>query len=161
MKRFAVFLIAVAAFAGTASAATKKTVNDAEAVILGIYSQYTVDQWPSDAEEASFSPDLWKQWKEVQDAADAAGDVGVDFDVFIDAQDTDEVTGMSTKFTANGGDKGTVAITFTAFGETRTVTYAMVVTPKGWKIDNINWGPDREDLRQLLVGLRKDQLNPQ
>ncbi|HZP21084.1 MAG TPA: hypothetical protein VFB16_12855 [Bauldia sp.] len=161
MQRIAVFLAALLVFAGAAGAATApKKVSEPEAVILGIYSQYSPDKWPTDAEQTTFSPDLWAKWKEVQDAADAADDVGVDFDVFLDAQDTDTVTDISTKFTPDGADKGTVEITFTAFGEKRTIDYAMVKTDKGWKIDNIDWGNDEGNLRETLAAIRKDQLNP-
>ena len=92
-----------AAFMSTPAAAAEKA-GDAETVIRGIYAQYSKDGWPEDAEKKTFSPSLLAKWDEVQQAADAANEVGVDFDVFLDAQDTDTVTNLSTKFTPDGAD---------------------------------------------------------
>lgn len=145
-----------AAFMSPSAAAAEKA-GDAETVIRGIYAQYSKDGWPEDAEKKTFSPSLLAKWDEVQQAADAANEVGVDFDVFLDAQDTDTVTNLSTKFTPDGADKGKVEATFTAFDTQTTVTYNMVRTADGWKIDNISWGPDRDDLRKTLEAIREDQ----
>jgi hypothetical protein len=134
-------------------------VSEPEAVIRAIYAQYSKDGWPEDAEKKNFSPDLWAKWDEVQQAADAANEVGVDFDVFLDAQDTDVVSNLTTQFTPGGADKGRVDATFTAFDTQTTVTYDMVKTADGWKIDNISWGPDRDDLRKTLAQIREDQKN--
>ena len=161
MKSFAVLLAAVVAFAWTAAGAAEK-FSEPETLIRGIYAQYSSDHWPADPEKETFSPDLWKLWKEVSDAAEKADDVGVDFDVFLDAQDTDTVTKVSTKFTPAGTDKGTVAITFTAFDAESHIDFAMVKTAKGWKIDNITWKRAEDqggtsDLRTELAAIKKDQ----
>ena len=66
----------------------------------------------------------------------------------------DTVTDVSTKFTPEGNDKGTVDVKFTAFGKQTAMTYAMVKTARGWKIDNISWGAKRGDLRTLLAHLK-------
>jgi hypothetical protein len=161
---FLAFLIALALpfaaphFVSLPAAAAEK-VSDAEAVIRAIYAQYSKDGRPENAEKQNFSPDLWAKWDEVQQAADAANEVGVDFDVFLDAQDTDTVTDLTTKFTPAGPDKGRVDATFNAFDAQTTVSYDMVKTADGWKIDNISWGPDRDDLRQTLAQIRDDQKN--
>ena len=132
--------------------------SEPEAVIRTIYERYSPEDAPSGLEERTFSPSLLKAWNEVEETADAAGEVGVDWDVFIDAQDLDAVTDVATKFTAASPDKGTVSVTFTVFGESKTMDYAMVETTEGWKIDNISWGPDREDLRATLTTIRDSQL---
>jgi len=147
-----------AGFLSVPAAAAEKT-GDAETVIRGIYAQYSKDGWPEDAEKKTFSPSLFAKWDEVQQAADAANEVGVDFDVFLDAQDTDTVTNLTTKWMADGADKGKVEATFTAFDTQTTVTYDMIRTADGWKIDNISWGPDRDDLRKTLEAIREDQKN--
>ncbi len=142
---------------GPSAAVAAEKVTEPENVIRAIYAQYSKDGFPEDPEKKNFSPSLWAQWDEVQQAADAANDVGVDFDVFIDAQDTDQITNLTTKFTPDGADKGTVEASFTAFDTQTTVTYAMVKTADGWKIDNISWGSDRDDLRKTLAQIRADQ----
>ena len=84
----------------------------------------------------------------MQSSANAANDVGVDFDVFLDAQDIDVVSNVTTTFTPDGDGKGTVDITFTAFGKPKTVHYAMVKTGQGL-----------ED-RQHFVGRRSRRSPP-
>ena len=73
---------------------------------------------PAEAEQQNFSADLYKLCIEAQQGGDQADDVGIDFDVFLDAQDLDAITDVTTKFTAAGDDKGTVTAKFTAFGKT-------------------------------------------
>ena len=145
-----------AAFMSTPAAAAEKA-GDAETVIRGIYAQYSKDGWPEDAEKKNFSPDLWAKWDEVQQAADANNEVGVDFDVFLNAQDTDTVTNLTTTFTPEGADKGKVDATFTAFDAQTNVSYEMVKTAEGWKIDNISWDPNEDDLRKTLAAIREQQ----
>jgi hypothetical protein len=158
MRRILSFSFLLALVLPFAALAADK-VSEPEAVIRAIYAQYSRDGWPENAEKKNFSPDLWAKWDEVQQAADAANEVGVDFDVFLDAQDTDTVTNLSTRFTPAGADKGRVDATFTAFDAQTTVSYDMVKTADGWKIDNISWGPDRDDLRKTLAQIRDDQKN--
>ena len=72
---------------------------DPETVIRTIYSQYSREAGPAEAEQQNFSPDLLKLWYEVQGAASTADQIGVDFDVFLDAQELDAVSNVATKFT--------------------------------------------------------------
>src|SRR5947209_7517270 len=118
-------------------------VKDPEAVIRSIYSQYTKEAGPAEAEQETFSPDLLQLWFDAQSAGNGTNEVSVDFDVFIDAQDVDVVTNVATKFTPEGVDKGTIDAAFTVLGDKKTVHYDMVKTGQGWKIDNISWGPGR------------------
>ena len=141
---------------------SKVKMKDPETVIRTIYTQYSKEAGPAEAEQSNFSADLYKLWIEAQQGGDQADDVGIDFDVFLDAQDLDAITDVTTKFTADGGDKGTVVAKFTAFGKKKNaITYAMVKTSKGWKIDNISWGPGREDLRAMLTELKAEHTKSQ
>lgn len=135
----------------------KVATRDPETVIRAIYAQYSKEAGPAEAEQQNFSPDLLNLWYDVQNAASSADGVGVDFDVFLDAQDLDAVTNVRTTFTPDGSAKGAVEITFTAFGASKTVRYTMVRTTQGWKIDNISWGAGREDLRQTLAAIKNGQ----
>jgi hypothetical protein len=141
--------------------ATKVKMKDPETVIRTIYSQYSKEAGPAEAEQQNFSADLYKLYIEAQQGGDQADDVGIDFDVFLDAQDLDAITDVTTKFTAAGDDKGTVVAKFTAFGKKKAITYAMVKTPKGWKIDNISWGAGRADLRTMLAELKAEHTKSQ
>lgn len=130
---------------------------DPEAVIRSIYEAYGPDSWPQDPERKHFSPGLLKLWNEVQDGAGEDLEYAVDFDIFIDAQDVDTVTDMVTEWKEETPGQGTVNFSFTAFGEPHAMTFAMVKTPEGWKIDNLGWGTDRGDLRSLLNELKQGQ----
>ena len=61
-----------------------------------------------------------------------------------------------TRFTPSGSDRGTVSAKFSCLSKQKTLTYAMVKTSRGWKIDNISFGPKRQDLRTLLASLKKN-----
>ena len=133
-------------------------MKDPETVIRTIYTQYSKEAGPAEAEQSELlARSATSSGIEAQQARQGqADDVGIDFDVFLDAQDLDAITDVTTKFTADGDDKGTVEAKFTAFGTKKTIAYAMVKTPKGWKIDNISWGTDREDLRAMLTELKAE-----
>lgn len=134
----------------------KKGLADPETVIRNIYKQYDKHAGPAEAEQQNFSESLYKLWIDVQAATSGVDDVGVDFDVFLDARDLDEVTNLSTKFTPDGDGKGAVTVSFSALGKAKTMAFSMVKTGRGWKIDNISWGPKRKDLRTLLTSLKKN-----
>jgi hypothetical protein len=112
---------------------------------------------PENPQETYCSPKLLKLWMEVEEGSKGDVEYSIDFDVFLDAQDIDQVTDIATTLTEEGPGKAHVDVTFTAFGEKKAATYSFVSTDAGWKIDNIGWGGDRLDLRTLLDGLRKDQ----
>jgi hypothetical protein len=177
MKRLVVPLAAVFGLAAGALGATTAfgpspalaaaKISEPERVIRAIYESYPpmgsdLGLAPTGSEDKNFSPSLLKAWKEVEDTAAAASQVGVDWDVFIDAQDVDTVHDIVTTFAPDGPAKGTVTANFTVFGKEQTKTFPMVKTLGGWKIDNVIWGTGEEDnLRSVLVVLRKSQLEPQ
>ncbi len=138
------------------AAKVKKSATDPETVIRNIYKQYDKHAGPAEAEQQNFSESLYKLWIDVQAATTGVDDVGVDFDVFLDARDLDEVRDLTTEFTPDGDSKGSVGVKFTVTGKARTMTYSMVRAGRGWKIDNISWGPKRKDLRTLLSSLKKN-----
>jgi hypothetical protein len=145
----------VASTAPVAAKARQSAV-DPESVIRNIYKQYDKMAGPAEAQQQNFTEGLYKLWIDVQAATSGFDDVGVDFDVFLDAKRLDEVKDLATKFTPSGGDKGTVSAKFSCLGKQKTLTYAMVKTSRGWKIDNISFGPKRKDLRALLATLKKN-----
>lgn len=129
---------------------------DPETVIRNIYKQYDKSAGPAEAQQQNFTEDLYKLWIDVQASTSGFDDVGVDFDVFIDSQGLDDVKDLAVKFTAAGDATGTVAARFACLGKQKTITYSMVKTARGWKIDNISYGPKRKDLRTLLASLKKN-----
>jgi hypothetical protein len=167
LLRSAALVLAFASLAGlplvvsTAPVAAKsqkarQSALDPETVIRNIYKQYDKLAGPAEAQQQNFTEDLYKLWIDVQAATSGFDDVGVDFDVFLDAKRLDEVKDLVTRFTPSGSDRGTVSAKFSCLGKQKTLTYAMVKTSRGWKIDNISFGPKRKDLRALLATLKKN-----
>jgi polyisoprenoid-binding protein YceI len=151
------FLTAAPAEAAKSQKARKSVgTADPETVIRNIYKQYDKTAGPAEAQQMNFTEDLYKLWIDVQAATRGFDDVGVDFDVFLDAQGLDEVRNLSTKFTPDGDQEGKVTARFACLGKTKTITYTMTKTGRGWKIDNISYGPKRKDLRTLLAILKKN-----
>jgi hypothetical protein len=144
------------ALAAKSQKAKKPAAADPETVVRNIYKQYDKSAGPAEAQQQNFTEDLYKLWIEVQASTSGFDDVGVDFDVFLDAQGLDEVKDLATAFAPDGDGKGTVAAKFSCLGKRKTITYAMVKTGRGWKIDNISYGPKRKDLRTLLASLKKN-----
>jgi hypothetical protein len=148
-------LVAATAPVAAKSQKVRQSALDPESVIRNIYKQYDKLAGPAEAQQQNFTEDLYKLWIDVQAATSGFDDVGVDFDVFLDAKRLDEVKDLATRFTASGSDKGTVSAKFSCLGKEKTLTYAMVKTSRGWKIDDISYGPKRKDLRTLLASLKK------
>jgi hypothetical protein len=134
----------------------RQSALDPETVIRNIYKQYDKLAGPAEAQQQNFTESLYKLWIDVQAATRGFDDVGVDFDVFLDAKRLDEVKDLVTRFTPSGSDKGTLSAKFSCLGRQKTLIYAMVKTNRGWKIDNISFGPKRQDLRTLLTYLKKN-----
>ncbi|MBN8994149.1 MAG: DUF3828 domain-containing protein [Rhizobiales bacterium] len=154
-------MLPVLATVPSAAAKTQKVrksaaASDPETVVQNIYKQYDKSAGPAEAQQQNFTDDLYKLWIDVQASTSGFDDVGVDFDVFIDAQGLDEVKGLATKFAPDGDGKGTLVAKFACLGKQKTITYTMVKTGRGWKIDNISYGPKRKDLRTLLASLKKN-----
>ncbi|HRF09439.1 MAG TPA: DUF3828 domain-containing protein [Xanthobacteraceae bacterium] len=128
--------------------------NDAKTFIENIYKQYLGKNTPSidfssrAGLEQYFTPSLAelidndaKEAEKQQEAPLLNGDP------FVDAQDW-EITDPVVTVQAGGDGKGaTASATFNNFGKAVTVRYILVMTPKGWRIDNIIW--NEGDLRGL------------
>ena len=142
--------------ASSASARRWPPTRAPEAVIRSIYDQYGPDSWPDDPYTATFSTELLKLWTEVDEGAKDDEEYAVDFDVFINAQDVDTVTNLT--FQAHDETDSSVVIdaSFEVFGEQQMVTYTMIKTTAGWKIDDISWSPE-SGLKSMLAELKQSQ----
>jgi len=121
-----------------------------EAIVRDIYAAYGPESWPEDPAGDHFSADLLARYIAVEEAAAANEEPGVGFDVFINAQDIDSVTNLTTRVAQQGDDRQLVDVTFTAFEQEQVMRYTFVATDDGWKIDNIAWGEEGANLRALL-----------
>jgi hypothetical protein len=141
-RRLLAAFAAISLFASFAQAQQQ----DAKSFVESIYKQYLGKNTPSvdlssrEGLELYFTPSLAdlidKDAKEAEKQQEAPLLNG---DPFVDAQDweiTDPVVAVQTQ--ENG--KGAIATaTFKNFGKAVSVRLALVMTPKGWRIDDVFW----------------------
>lgn len=85
-------------------------------------------------------------WK---DATSSKGEVGaIDGDPLYNAQDT-EIKNFAVGTAEVKGTTATVPVTFTNFGDKKTITFALKQEKSGWRIDNILYG-DGDSLLKWL-----------
>ena len=132
--------------------------NDPEGIVRSIYAQWAAPCCNYyNVIDTHFTPELRKLYRAVEEGAGDELDYAIDFDIFLDAQDEDTVTDVVTHAVDKGDGRVVVAVTYTAFGESHDASYTFVKTGKGWKIDDMGWGPDRDGLRAMLQDLLAQQ----
>lgn len=121
--------------------------NDAKTFIENIYKQYLGKNTPSidfssrAGLELYFTPSLAELIDRDSKEAEKKQDSPLlDGDPFVDAQDWEIKEPAVVTVQAGGDGKGaTATAVFKNFGKPVTVRYALVMTPKGWRIDNVIW----------------------
>jgi hypothetical protein len=119
---------------------------DAKTFVENIYNQYLGKNTPSvdlssrEGLELYFTPPLAelidKDAKEAEKQQEAPLLNG---DPFVDAQDWEITDPVVTIQTQDGGKGATATASFKNFGKTVTVRLVLVLTPKGWRIDDVFW----------------------
>lgn len=144
--------------AGSVATAAAAEADDPEAIVRAIYGQWADPCCTYfDVIGTHFSPKLAALYNAVQDGAGDDIEYAIDFDIFLDAQDEDTVSGVTTSYVEKSDDRAVVAVSYAAFGETHDATYSFIRTKAGWKIDDMGWGPDRMGLRAMLDDLKEQQ----
>lgn len=87
-------------------------------------------------------------WKDSVESKDEAG--VLEFDPLYNAQDT-EIADFAVGKPEINGEKATVVVTFTNFGEGQTVKYLLAKENDAWKIEDIDYGEN-----STLVKVYKD-----
>lgn len=133
--------------------------DDPAAVIRPIYARYMPGapefQYPNLEDQAPWSASLRQAMvdQERRFAAMTEGDPeGIDFDVFINAQDW-QLSGLNVAAeNVVPQHSARVRATFQNAGSAQEVDYDMIWENGGWRIDNMHSGgpPDGWDLRQLV-----------
>ena len=92
-------------------------------------------------------------WK---DANESAGEVGaIDADPLYDAQDV-EIKNFAVGRADVKGETANVPVTFTNFGEKKTVNFALKRANGAWKIDNIKYSADHNLLKWIKSNYAAD-----
>jgi hypothetical protein len=135
--------------------------DDPLSIVREIYLQYAEDGELFDVPEKYFSEDLLALWRDVE-KGDDEGDVedALGFAVFKDSRDDElieidhvRLQLMAQKYVIASYvvlDEGADSIAATK----KYFQYNFEDTPEGWKIDDIDWGPDRQTLRDYLKEIK-------
>jgi hypothetical protein len=95
-------------------------------------------------------------WKDAVSTPE--GDMGaLDFDPLYDAQDVD-VKNFAVHEIKSEKDKSVVVASFENMGGKTQITFSLVSTKAGWRIDNIKY-PDGRTLSTILSGNAKARVN--
>jgi hypothetical protein len=135
--------------------------DDPLSMVREIYLQYGEGGELFDVPEKYFSPSLLQLWRDVE-AGDDEGDVeaALGFPVFNNAGD-DETIEIDDVLLQMVAKKYVIASYVVLVDEKNAIAatkkyfqYNFEDTPEGWKIDNIDWGRDKQTLRQYLSEIK-------
>jgi hypothetical protein len=126
---------------------------EAEALVADLYKQHDAKKSPFFQTKSRALVDKYFTkpladhiWK---DATDSAGEVGaLDADPLYDAQDT-QIKNFAVGRADVKGETANVPVTFTNFGEKKSLNFALKRAGDAWKIDNIKYSANHDLLRWL------------
>jgi hypothetical protein len=157
---FAALCLCLPMLAALSQPATAQS-EDPLSIVREIYLQYAEAGEVFDVPEKYFSPGLLELWREVEAGADD-GDVegALGFAVFKDSREDEVIEIDDVRFQLLA-QKYVIAIYVVMVEEAEAIAaikkyfqYNFEETADGWKIDNIDWGPDRQTLRDYLTEVK-------
>jgi hypothetical protein len=143
-----------AVVAGTpAAAGGESQTAAAEALVADLYKQHDAKKSPffQTKDRALVDKYFTKPLADLiwKDANNSSGEVGaIDGDPLYNAQDV-EIKNLAVGRADVKGDKATVPVTFTNYGQKQTVTFQLRRLGEAWKIDDIKYAPEDSLMRWL------------
>lgn len=147
--------------AGTPTAASAESqAAAATALVTDLYKQHDAKKSPffQTKDRALVDKYFTKTLADLiwKDANNSSGEVGaIDGDPLYNAQDM-EIKGFAIGKAEVKGEDAKLAVTFTNFGEKKTINYALKLVSNAWKIDNILYG-DGDSLLKWLKDTYPDK----
>ena len=127
--------LAAGLFLAFTSLVSAQTFDTPDALIEAFYEPYFNDEFPDN--EDAFRSQALQALYDNDARVTPAGEMGaLGFDPYIDGQDFD-IADFSIGAAGIAGDYASVDVTFTNFGEPRSLTYELVLEDGGWKIDDV------------------------
>jgi hypothetical protein len=128
------------AFTGLAAAQTYDTP---QALLEAFYEPYFNGEFSDN--EAAFRSQALQALYDQDAEVTPEGEMGaLSFDPYVDGQDFD-IADFEVGAPGIAGEYASVDVTFTNFGEPRSLTYELVLEDGGWKIDDVvSTNPDNE-----------------
>ncbi|UJW86735.1 DUF3828 domain-containing protein [Devosia sp. SL43] len=135
--------LAAGLFVALTSFAAAQTYDTPQALLEAFYEPYFNGEF-SDNEEVFRSQALQALYDNDAQVT-PAGEMGaLSFDPYVDGQDFD-IADFEIGAPGIAGEYASVDVTFTNFGEPRSLTYELVLEDGGWKIDDVvSTNPDNE-----------------
>jgi hypothetical protein len=117
------------------SLAVAQTFDTPEAMLEAFYEPYFIGEFSDN--EAAFRSRALQALYDNDAQVTPEGEMGaLSFDPYIDGQDFD-ITDFAIGAPGIAGDYASVDVTFSNFGEPRSLTYELVLEDGGWKIDDV------------------------
>ena len=117
------------------SLAAAQAYDTPEALIEAFYQPYFDGNFPEN--ESQFRSAALQALYDNDAEITPEGEMGaISFDPYIDGQDYD-IANLEIGAIDIAGDDATVEVTFSNFGEPRSLTYELVLEDGGWKIDDV------------------------
>ncbi|HEV7345805.1 MAG TPA: DUF3828 domain-containing protein [Devosia sp.] len=127
--------LAVGLFVTTVGPAFAQPYESPEALLEAFYAPYFSGDFPEN--ESQFRSAALQDLYDTDAELTPEGEMGaISFDPYIDGQDYD-LGELVIGEPAITGDAASVEVSFTNFGEPRSLTYELVLEDDGWKIDDV------------------------
>jgi hypothetical protein len=143
--------------AGFGVSAAMAAASEPEAIVTEIYGQWNPCCNYFNVIDTYFTPSLKKLYRDVEEGAGDDIEYAIDFDIFLNAQDEDTVTDVRMTRLEDTPGRVVVEVSYAAFGEEKTQTYTFASTADGWRIDDMGWNTDIDQLRPMLNDLKQAQ----
>lgn len=166
MKRFAWLACAsfwLVAAAGSPYLGAAAAGDDPLSIVRSIYLQYEEGGELIDVPETYFTPSLLELWRAVEEGSEKTVESALGFPIFNNEGEDESIAIDDVRFDVVA-ERYVIASYVVLVEDANSIAatkkyfqYNFQNTDNGWKIDNIDWGRDKETLRQYLTeieGLR-------
>lgn len=127
--------LAAGLFLALTGLASAQTYDTPQALLEAFYAPYFSGEFNDD--EAQFRSQALQALYDNDAKVTPEGEMGaLSFDPYIDGQDFD-IADFEIGAPGIAGDYASADVTFTNFGEPRSLTYELVLENGGWKIDDV------------------------
>lgn len=135
--------LAAGVFLALTGLAAAQTYDTPQALLEAFYEPYFTGEFTDD--EADFRSQALQALYDNDAQVTPAGEMGaLSFDPYIDGQDFD-IADFEIGAAGIAGEYASVDVTFTNFGEPRSLAYELVFENGGWKIDDVvSTNPENE-----------------
>jgi len=137
--------------------------DDPVSIVRNIYLQYEEGGELIDVPAQYFTPSLLELWQKVETGGENTAEAALGFPIFNN-EGEDETIAIDDVRLQLLAEKYVIASYIVLVEEENAIAatrkyfqYNFENTDDGWKIDNVDWGPDKKTLRQYLTeieGLR-------